>query len=103
MAALHDGGDYAPMAAQFPDLAARKIDLEYYWHAVNDWSDIKNEKRTARGWIATIRTFIRRDEETGRLHLSSPPDAYAQGGDVFERLFEQHQRQVAERSVLAQI
>ncbi len=103
MQALHDGDDFAPMAAQFPDLAARQVDLAYYWHAVNDWSDAKNEMRTARGWLATIRTFARRDEDSGRLRLTSPPDAYARGGEVFERLFEEHQRQLAQRSVFDQI
>lgn len=47
------------------------IDMVYYYHAVRDWSEIKGsrEKRTARGWLATVRTFIRGDMEKGKLHV----------------------------------
>lgn len=41
------------------------IDLDYYWHAVLDWSDVKDTKelRTAAGWVATARVFMRGDAE----------------------------------------
>ena len=39
------------------------IDLAHYYAAVADWSEMNRKiKRTARGWIATVRTFIRRDK-----------------------------------------
>ena len=44
------------------------IDIVYYYHAVADWSDSSNTKRTDRGWLATIRNFIRSDMERGKLH-----------------------------------
>lgn len=45
------------------------VDLVYYYHAVSDWSDSKNMKRTARGWLATVRQFMRSDSEKGKLKL----------------------------------
>ena len=44
------------------------LDMEYYYNAVADWSDSSNTMRTARGWYATVRTFIRGDKEKNRLH-----------------------------------
>ena len=46
----------------------KTLDMEYYYQAVSDWSDSSNTKRTARGWFATVRTFIRGDKEKKRLH-----------------------------------
>lgn len=46
----------------------KMLDMEYYYQAVSDWSDSSNTKRTARGWFATVRTFIRGDKEKKRLH-----------------------------------
>lgn len=41
----------------------RDIDLAHYYAAVADWSEMNRKvKRTTRGWIATVRTFIRRDK-----------------------------------------
>ena len=54
----------------FNDEEFKKIDLIYYFNAVCDWSDTKQGvKRTKRGWVATIRNFIRGDSERGKLHL----------------------------------
>lgn len=44
------------------------LDMEYYYNAVADWSDSSNTMRTPRGWVATVRTFIRGDKEKNRLH-----------------------------------
>lgn len=44
------------------------LDMEHYYNAVADWSDSSNTMRTARGWFATVRTFIRGDKEKNRLH-----------------------------------
>lgn len=46
-----------------------KIDLLYYYNAVNDWSEAKQVKRTGRGWIATVNQFIRGDIEKKKLRL----------------------------------
>ena len=45
-----------------------ELDMEYYYQAVADWSDSSNTMRTARGWFATVRTFIRGDKEKNKLH-----------------------------------
>lgn len=61
-------GDYSEFEKKFatPDFAP--VDLVYYFHAVADWSDQKNMKRTANGWLATVRNFIRGDMERGKVH-----------------------------------
>lgn len=46
------------------------VDLVYYYHSVSDWSDSKNMKRTARGWLATVRQFMRSDREKGKLKMN---------------------------------
>lgn len=63
-----EAGDYSQFEAQFRGAEYQDIDLVYYFHSVADWSDSSNTKRTARGWLATIRNFIRSDIERGRLH-----------------------------------
>lgn len=60
--------NFAEFEAQFNAPEYADIDLYYYYHSVSDWSDTSNTKRTNRGWIATIRTFIRKDIERGALH-----------------------------------
>lgn len=50
------------------------VDLEYYYQSVMDWSDTKEGDgkkflRTAKGWIATARTFMRGDLEKGKLKI----------------------------------
>lgn len=54
---------------QFPGEEFETIDLLYYYHSVSDWSDTKTMKRTGRGWLATVRQFIRGDMERNKLHL----------------------------------
>jgi hypothetical protein len=46
------------------------VDISYYFNAVKDWSLTKtNEKRTAKGWIATARNFMRSDAEKEKLKM----------------------------------
>lgn len=52
----------------FREESALNIDVLYYRQAVSDWSDQANKKRTARGWLATIRNFMRSDKEKNKLH-----------------------------------
>lgn len=61
--------DLSSIEAQFNQKEFESIDLAYYIYAVNDWSDQKPMKRTNKGWIATIRSFIRRDFEAKKLKL----------------------------------
>lgn len=62
-------GDYSEFENRFNTPEFAPIDLVYYFHVVSDWSDLKNEKRTKNGWIATIRTFIRGDAEKNKVKL----------------------------------
>lgn len=64
-----ENGDYTNYLAQFKEPELQEVDMIYYFHVVCDWSDQKNMKRTARGWIATIRNFIRWDKERGKMHM----------------------------------
>ena len=62
--------DFSDFEKMFNGEEFKKIDLIYYFNAVCDWSDTKQGvKRTKRGWVATIRNFIRGDSERGKLHL----------------------------------
>ena len=66
--ALVVNGDYSAFEALFATPEFTLVDLVYYFHAVADWSDQRDMKRTKNGWLATIRNFIRGDAERGRVH-----------------------------------
>lgn len=63
------GVDYSEFEKKFATPEFETVDLVYYFHAVADWSDQKNMKRTKNGWLATVRNFIRGDVERKKLHL----------------------------------
>ena len=64
--------DVTALARVLPDLAAQGCDLAYYFCAVRDWSDSSNTRRTARGWLATLRNFYRGDMDKGRARKIIP-------------------------------
>ena len=64
--------DVTALAKALPDLAAQGCDLAYYYCAVRDWSDSSNTRRTARGWLATLRNFYRGDLDKGRARNIIP-------------------------------
>ena len=66
-----DKGTYDELNALFNAEEYADINLVYYYNAVADWSDSANKKRTKRGWVATIRNFIKSDKEKGKLHTIS--------------------------------
>lgn len=73
---LPDGSpDASKLFAMFPGEKYKNVDMLYYYEAVADWSDSANKKRTARGWIATIRRFVEMDRERGKLHMILPAGA----------------------------
>lgn len=46
------------------------IDVNYYYHAVADWSETKTKVfRTAKGWVATARQFMRGDKNSNKLKM----------------------------------
>lgn len=59
------------------------IDIAYYQQTVSDWSDSKNVKRTERGWLATIRQFIRGDKEKGKLKMIGGRQQGSGNDDLF--------------------
>ena len=70
LANLENGNaDYTNYLALFKEPELQEVDMIYYFHVVCDWSDQKNMKRTARGWTATIRNFVRWDKERGKIHM----------------------------------
>jgi len=60
-------GNFEKFKNQFLSEEFKNIDLLYYFNSVNDWSDQKDMKRTAQGWLATVRTWMRRDLDKGAL------------------------------------
>ena len=76
--------DVTALAKVLPDLAAQGCDLAYYFCAVRDWSDSSNTRRTARGWLATLRNFYRGDLDKGRARKIIPT---ANPIDDFDSIF----------------
>ena len=68
-------GTYEAMLRHFIEEEAAGIDIRYYFNAVSDWSETSGKRRTARGWIATMRTFMRSDNEKGKLKRAHGPGA----------------------------
>lgn len=62
-----DSNDFELIQQTFDSKEFEKVNLKHYFDAVSDWSDLKDQKRTAVGWIATIRSWIRKDIANGRL------------------------------------
>ena len=77
--------DVTALAKVLPDLAAQGCDLAYYFCAVRDWSDSSNTRRTARGWLATLRNFYRGDLDKGRARKIIPTTVNA--CDDFDSIF----------------
>lgn len=77
--------DVTALARVLPDLAAQGCDLAYYFCAVRDWSDSSNTRRTARGWLATLRNFYRGDIDKGRARNIITTAVNAQ--DDFDSIF----------------
>ena len=77
--------DVTALAKVLPDLAAQGCDLAYYFCAVRDWSDSSNTRRTARGWLATLRNFYRGDLDKGRARKIIPTTVNAL--DDFDSIF----------------
>lgn len=72
----YSGGvpDASRLFAEFSAEKYKGVDLLYYYNTVADWSDSANKKRTARGWLATIRQFIEGDREKGKLRMLEGAD-----------------------------
>ena len=64
--------DISKLKELFKENGAEKIDFAYYFKAIDDWTLQKPIKRTNRGWIATFRTFIRKDKDAKKLHIYDP-------------------------------
>ncbi|QCW21908.1 hypothetical protein [Flavobacterium phage V186] len=45
------------------------VDLKHYIEDVLLWSDSKNQKRTNKGWLATLRNWMKRDKTSNKLVL----------------------------------
>lgn len=73
--------DYSEFEEKFSSPEFANIDLVYYFHAVADWSDQKDMKRTKNGWLATVRNFIRGDAEKNKLKLKPQ---YAKNDNGFD-------------------
>jgi hypothetical protein len=50
------------------------VNLKHYIEDCLLWSDAKNQKRTERGWLATLRNFMKKDLEDGKLKKIERPN-----------------------------
>lgn len=76
------GVDYSGFEKKFATSEFEKVDLVHYFHAVADWSDQKDMKRTKNGWLATVRNFIRGDAERNKLKLKPQYQQGKKGVDI---------------------
>ena len=76
------GVDYSGFEKKFATPEFEKVDLIYYFHAVADWSDQKNMKRTKNGWLATVRNFVRGDVDRNKLKLKPQYHQWEKGVDM---------------------
>lgn len=76
------GVDYSGFEKKFATPEFEKVDLVHYFHAVADWSDQKDMKRTKNGWLATVRNFIRGDAERNKLKLKPQYHQWEKGVDM---------------------
>ena len=74
--------DYSGFEKKFATSEFEKVDLVHYFHAVADWSDQKDMKRTKNGWLATVRNFIRGDAERNKLKLKPQYQQGKKGVDI---------------------
>lgn len=64
---------------ELKDAVDAGVNVEYYFQAVSDWADTvpsrsSKGRRTVRGWVATVRTFIRRAKTDGKLEMIINPE-----------------------------
>lgn len=54
---------------EFQSEEFQSVDIAYYANAVSNWNDKKEDLRTRRGWVATIKDFMRTDNDAKKLKL----------------------------------
>lgn len=55
---------------EFLDIEQMGVDISFYYNSVKDWSLTKpTTKRTSKGWLATVRTFMRSDTQKNKLKM----------------------------------
>lgn len=62
--------DFEKFKKQFSGDEFKNVDLYHYFVSVSDWSEQKTVKRTAKGWVATARTWMRADLQKGKLVMA---------------------------------
>jgi hypothetical protein len=77
-----ENGNYTEFEKLFTSPEFQQIDLIYYFNSVNDWSEARTVKRTDRGWMSTIKQFIRSDSDKKKLKLKLEYQAPSQAFDV---------------------
>lgn len=78
--------EFSVFRKQFEEAQYSNIDIYYYYVSVRDWSLTADKKRTAKGWIATARQFMRSDNEKGKLKLINKNDVSLQKAKDFLNL-----------------
>ena len=68
------------------DVEVLGVDIEYYHRAINNWSTSKYQKRTAKGWVATARTWMEKDKDKGKLRIINDEPLEATNSDMSDYL-----------------
>jgi len=64
--------DYSKFVQELSAEEKLGVNLLYYYNSILDWSSIKTKVfRTNNGWIATARTWMRTDNEAGKLKMTA--------------------------------
>lgn len=83
--------DFKKFQSKLEEQKNQGIDLVYYFHAVDDWSEglpqkDKRKRKTNRGWVAQARSFMRSDNEKKKLKLLSDNSTKTIDDDFYLRL-----------------
>lgn len=61
--------DFKIFEKKLKEAGDQGVDLLYYYNSILDWSNIKNMKRTATGWVSTATQWMRQDREKSKLKM----------------------------------
>jgi hypothetical protein len=83
--------DFDLFAKEFDNPDFSGIDIKYYYESVRDWSSSSGAKK--KDWIATARSFIRKDDKENKLIRKSEAVAQVDNQSAFEQAKERQEKQ----------
>jgi DNA-binding Lrp family transcriptional regulator len=79
--------DFKIFEKKFQEPEWAGVDLAFYYHSVRDWSDSSDTKRNAMGWVATARSFMRKDHGAKKLRMIGKKEKDLEDFMEMERIF----------------